>query len=169
MQNKVILANQVVTIDVPNSFGDLTARYNQLHTDLAAVKQRMAMQCTTPQYRSLKREMYAIEAELKLVNRKLQAFKPKKSVKERFKERQQILKERHLAPFPDQGTDQDRYEWAVGWLNYAIDVLKENEIYGDRWQNLCHAMAACQHWEKQHIVDAVEAERLYNRTHKEVI
>lgn len=165
---KIILANEVVTVDIPSNFGDLTARHEQLHTDMAAIKQRMAKQCTTAQYRSLKREKDAIEAELKLVNRKLQAFKPKRSVKDKFKERQEILRERHLETFPDKGTDQDRYEWAVSWLSYALATLRENNVHGERWQNLCHAMAACSHWEKQQIVNAVEAERLFNRTHKEV-
>lgn len=165
MLQQFMLSDRLVVVNIPDNHGELVARKAQLEIEILALKSRLAQSGTYAQKLSVGHDLGRANEELKLVNRKIKTFNPTKGIKQKFRERQQKLKALGMEPFPELGSAEERYEWAFGALQNAVDYLQEVGATDDRWHRLIAQVAAAAFWEKSKVIEAHEAEKYYRRNH----
>lgn len=159
MLKRFMLSDRLVAVNIPDNHGELIRRKNQLEIEILALKSRLADATTHGQRISIGHDLGKANQELKLVNKRLKTFNPPKSVKQKFKERQVTLREMGLDLFPENGTAEERYTWALGALHHAMDCLDEHNVQDGRVKQVLSSVAAADYWERLKIVEANEAEK----------
>lgn len=160
MQTVVVVANELITVDIPDNHASLLRRQNELQMERVALKKRLTTTNRGATTTYIAKELSVIKAELEIINKKLRQFQQAKSPRKKLKERQREMVAKGLQPFPSGGTDADRYDWAAGLLHHAVKVMEENKVSDKRLENFITALKAISHWEKHQLEEAIAAKEL---------
>ena len=120
-----ILAGKVVSVDIPNSKGELIAMKDRLRLDQTALRTRLAQGVTEIQRQQICKDLGQINAELSIVNHRLTSFKQVRDRKlakleNKLLKYRQKLDRRGQQQFPAHADWEDKYHWCLSLLDKAI-------------------------------------------------